>query len=69
MEKVIAQNGNVFKVKNTDYYIGKIVEIGSKLISANGKLLDEPIILTRDNIEEVPAKPFIPLPEEYIEEE
>ena len=73
MEKIIAQEGKVFKVKNTEYYIGKIVEIGGKLITANGKVLETPITLTRDNIEEVSAKPFIPveLPEdeEDIEEE
>ena len=68
--KIIAKDGNVFKVINTDYYVGKFVEEGTKLITANGKVLEQPIILTKDNIEEVPAKPFMPAEDdEDIEEE
>ena len=67
--RITAQNGKVFKVKNTDYYVGKEVEIGSKLITANGKVLEEPIILTQEILEEVPAKPFVPVPDDEENEE
>lgn len=66
-----ANQGKVFRIKGTNYYVGKEPEIGSKLIAIYGKVLEQPITLTEDILEEVDELPLPPLPpeEEDIEEE
>lgn len=66
-----AQNGKIFKIKNTNCYVGEEPRIGSKIIALNGKELDEPIIITEDILEEVdkPIIHFTDNDEEDIEEE
>ena len=66
-----ADDGKVFKIKDTEYYVGKRAIIGGRLLNGKDGLLETPIEIREDNVEEVPAKPFIPVEddEEDIEEE
>ena len=65
-----AENGKVFKIKNTNYYVGENPVIGSKIIVSGGKVLEKPILITEDILEQV-DKPEVIFPEdeEDIEEE
>lgn len=65
-----ANQGKVFRIKGTNYYVWKEPQIGNKLIAIYGKVLEQPITLTEDILEEVDELPLPPLlPEEDIEEE
>ena len=61
--QLTAKNGKVFKIKNTEYYLGNTVITGSKLIAINGSELATPIKVTEDILEEVDA-PIVPEKEE-----